>query len=235
MSYKKYACNAAEMATLIKGVGSELRCLVIAKAAGSTVLASMRETIDKLKADPAKSKELIAFVDQVYRPKTLAHEALVAKWEECNAKYEAMEAAMFSLEYIADLNTQTNAPQIAWAESVAKLLFEEKEKTDLSFIQSKIAPGLEFEPTECTETPVSLEPGAVAALHFNPLIRGWAVLWRTPALVLRRVTRPDTGSTAYVVCYFHPHEDQALTYEVVEETRLLGGPKDARFMEKLAK
>jgi len=230
MSYRKYACNTAEMATLIEGVRSELRFLVIAKAAGSTALASMRETIDKLKADPAKSKELIAFVDQVYRPKQLAHEALVAKWEECNAKYEAMEAAMFSLEYIADFNTQTNAPQIAWAENVAKLIFEEKQKTDLSFIQSKIAPGIEFEESECVETPV--EPKDIATLQFNPIIRGWAVLWRTPALVLRRVTRPGS-TTHYVVCYFHPHEDQALTFEVVESTRLLGGPKDTRFMEKL--
>ncbi len=209
----------------------ELCTLALEKAAGTTKLAWARKYAKELiDAEDRSDDDPFTFIDKTYRPMAQKHKALLAEWEKCNAKYEALTAMTFSLPYIGA--TQASGTPLTKEGYVAGLIEEAQRVVDVSSIKTKIAP-IEFEPKDCNDKPAFFEPGSIVTMkRGNPYGRGHNTEWRTLVLVLKRVLIPGTDSLECVVCYFNSREDNALTFEVVDEEYLLGGPKDARFMEK---
>jgi hypothetical protein len=240
MSYTMYTRQAAKMEGLKEAVRKELIPLVMRKAVGETELEKMRAKINQLNSDRKNYKELAEFVNRMYLPRNQTHEATVAEWEKCNALYEALEKAMYELQYINDLETQANDQPLTDEEEKALLIKEAQETVDDSIVKSKIAP-IEFESLECTDTKPSCLEGEVVTLPFNFQPEGTVygrthtTEFRSLVLILKRVIMPATCLPACVVCYFEPRGDGVLTFEIVEEKRLRGGPKDTRFMEKYTK
>ena len=209
----------------------ELCRLTIKKMESEKLLEWAQGTVRKLN-DEHKCDELIEFINKTYRPMVEKHKILLADMKKCEEKHAAIIAMTFSIPYIDA--TQANGAPLTREKYAEGLIQEAERSADVPRIKRTIAP-ITLDPADCDDTkPTCLEPWSVVTMERgNPHGRSLTEVTRKLALVIKRVLIPGTDNLECVVCYFDPNEDDTLIFNVVNEELLLGGPKDANFMERM--